>query len=361
MSRRSPYRAHFNSRAEREAKRARRAKKAKSSFCLFCPSCPFCFPLTASQNPSQGHSHRSNFLTEFARILKPLLAPGVLKRIPLSNKIQPISGESMKVRICLAAFCFLIFHCSAAYGQPPKKNDRSAEWEYKQLTNNPSDELLNLYAKEGWEIAAAAGGDYIKVILKRSKSHPLFRTQTSELPKPEPPPKKPTCKLTLAQAPVIRGLRLGITSDELFTIFPANERQEFDRAQQLKNAELPPNYGFTMFDFNLSNYATRDRFTGIGSLSFELFDKKVVSIRVNYSNAPSFDRPEQLMEIITRHFSLPELKDPSLSCDGFTFKVEAQNAYYGSFSIVLTDPTFKKIAEERKRADRAKNREGFKL
>lgn len=277
----------------------------------------------------------------------------------------------MRVRICLVALCFLIFHCSAAYGQTPKKNDRSAEWEYKQLSS-PSDEVLNHYAKEGWEIATAAGGggdsgSFYRVILKRNKSHALFGTQTAELPKPEPPPQNSKCKLTLAQAPVIRGLRLGMTSDELFTIFPANERQEFDRAQQLKSAELPPNYGHTSFQFNLSTYATKDRFTGIGYLSIGLFDRKVVYIRADYSNTPQFDRPGQLMEIITKQFGLPEFKDwpgyseylsnPSLSCDGFTFQV---SGYSGSFSIELTDPTYKKIAEDRKRADLAKKREGFK-
>jgi len=273
----------------------------------------------------------------------------------------------MKVRICLAAFCFLVFHCSAAYGQTPNKDNRSAEWEYKQLTTNPSDELLNQYAKDGWEIAAAAGGDYIKVILKRSRSHPLFGTQTSELPKPEPPPppQKPTCNLTLAQAPVIRGLRLGMTSDEAFAIFPTNEREEFDRAQQLKRAELPPSYGYTYFQFNPSNYATKDRFIGIGLFTFEMFDRKVVAIAASYSNTPQFDRPEQLLEIITRQFGLPEYKDwpvysggTSLSCDGFTFNVIG---YSGSFSIGLRDPAYKKIVEDRMQADKAKKREGFKL
>jgi len=273
----------------------------------------------------------------------------------------------MKVCICLVALCSLIFHCSAAYGQTPKKNDQSAEWEYKQLTYNITDELLNHYAKDGWEIAAAAGD--LRVILKRNRSHPLFGTQTAEMPKPAPPPPpKPTCKLTLAQAPVIRGLRLGMTSDELFAIFQASERQEFDRAQQLKSAELPPNYGYTSFQFSPYNYATKDRFTGIGNLNFGLFDRKVVSIGANYSNAPQFDRPGQLMEIITRQFGLPEFKDwpnyneyvsnPSLSCEGFTFQVDG---YSGSFSIRLTDPTFEKIMEDRKQTDRAKKREGFKL
>jgi hypothetical protein len=279
----------------------------------------------------------------------------------------------MKGRICLVALCSLIFHCSAAYGQTPKKDDRSAEWEYKQL-NNPPDDLLNHHAKDGWEIAAAAGagGDgsgYYKIFLKRSKSHPLFWTQTAEMPRPEPPPppQKPACKMTLAQAPVIRGLRLGMTSDELFAIFPANEHEEFDRAQQLRSAELPPKYGHTFFDLYTSKYPTKDQFTGIGNIRFDLFDKKVVSIIANYTNTPQFDSAGQLMEIITRHFGLPEYKGgprseywngTSLSCEGFRFQVSGLS---GAFSIVLTDPTYKKIMEDRVQADRAKTREGFKL
>ncbi|MBO0858460.1 MAG: hypothetical protein J2P21_08350, partial [Chloracidobacterium sp.] len=100
--------------------------------------------------------------------------------IPLSNKTQSIQGVHMKFRICLVAFCLLVFYCSA-YGQtqtPP------AEWEYKQLEYphppNINDEAFNYYAKNGWEIVAVDGG---KVILKRSRSHPLFGTKT-----PEPPP-----------------------------------------------------------------------------------------------------------------------------------------------------------------------------
>src|SRR5262249_48742601 len=138
-----------------------------------------------------------------------------------------------------AVLCLSIPNYPATYGQTSKKNERLAEWEYKQL-HSPSDELLNHHAKDGWEIADAAGGGgdggvYI-VILKRSRSHPLFGTQTAEFPNPAPPPQTPKCTLTLAQAPAIRGLRLGMTSDELFAIFPAQEREEFDRAQQLKGA-----------------------------------------------------------------------------------------------------------------------------
>jgi hypothetical protein len=273
----------------------------------------------------------------------------------------------MKVRICLVALCCLVFYCSTAYGQ-------TAEWEYKQFTNNISDELLNHYAKNGWEIAAAAGGggdsSWFKVILKRSRSHPLFGTKTPEMPPSQPPPPpKSTCKLTLAQAPVIRGLRLGMTSDELFAIFPANEREEFNRAQQLKSADPAPNYGYTNFQFNLSNYATRDRFTGISSFGIGLLDGKVVSINADYRDTPLFDSPGQLMEVITRQFGLPEFKDwpnyyeylssPSISCEGFKFQAHVGGR--SSFSIALSEPTYTKIVEDRRKADLARKREGFKL
>jgi len=283
----------------------------------------------------------------------------------------------MIVRISLVALCSLIFNCSAAYGQAPKKDDRSAEWEYKQLSR-PSDEVLNYYAKDGWEIAAATGGggdstNFYLIILKRSKSHPLFGTRTPEFISPEPLIyyQKQKCKLTLAQAPVIRGLRLGMTSDELFAIFQANGREEFDRAQRLKSSELPPNYGYASFQLDPSSYATKDRFMGVSSLTLGLFDRKVVYISAYYPNTPVFDRTGQLMEVIPRQFGLPEFKSwpgysefleywdtPSLSCDGFTFQV---NAVRGALSISLADPAYKKIWDERKKADLAKKLGGLKF
>ncbi|MBO0858459.1 MAG: hypothetical protein J2P21_08345, partial [Chloracidobacterium sp.] len=177
------------------------------------------------------------------------------------------------------------------------------------------------------------------------------------------PPQKLTCNLTLAQSPAIRGLRLGMTSDELFAIFPASyDREEFDRAQKLKTAVLPPNYGHTIFSFSVSSYTTKDRFTGISDFNFELFDGRLVSITAQYSNVPNFDSLAQFMEIVTKQFGLPEFKEwvpelngLSLLCEGFTFHA------HGIGSITLIDPSFKKIMEDRRKTDEVKKREGFKL
>ena len=279
----------------------------------------------------------------------------------------------MKVLVCFSVLSLMTLHCLEAYSQTQKKNDRSAEWEYKQLSN-PTDEIINHHASEGWEIATAAGGRsdnsgiFYYVFMKRHKSHPLFGTRISEYKKPEPPPQISNCKMNLAQAPVIRGLRLGMTSDELFTFFPGNERQQFDRTEKLKRAEIPPNYGFTSFQFSPSEFSTTDRFKGISSFNIGLLDRKIVSISANYYDTPQYDRIDQLLEVISRQFNLPEyqtwpgyrenMSSASLSCGEFTFYV---NGYSSSFNIGLTDPTFQKVVEDRRLADRIKKREGFKL
>jgi hypothetical protein len=267
----------------------------------------------------------------------------------------------MKVKICLAALIVLVFHCPAAYSQTPQKSNRLGDWEYKRISG-VSDEVLNHHADEGWEVVAAVEST---LVLKRSRTHRLFGTPTTDLPKPAPPPPS-TCKMTLAQAPAIRGLRLGMTSDEVFAIFPTSEQGEFNRAQQLKGADLSPNYGYTRLQFNPSNYATKDRFTGIYDLAFELFDRKVVSISARYS-APQTDRPAQITEIIAKQLALPEIKtwpgyseysySLTLPCEGFRVQIGANS---GSASIFLTDPSYEKIKEERRQAELAKKLSEFK-
>jgi hypothetical protein len=278
----------------------------------------------------------------------------------------------MRKYFCLVLVALLILDCSVVNSQTPRRNGRSAEWEYKQLSD-PVDTTLNHHAKEGWEVASASGGAndngiFYRVILRRHKSHPLFGNPISELPKPESPPENPPnpkCKLTLAQAPVIRGLRLGMTSKELFDIFPANEREEFERTQRLNSAEPAPNYGYSSFQFILSNYATKDRFTGIGAVDVGLFDKKAVSLGVLYINTPQFDDLKQLIDIIAPQFGLPEYKDwpgsgyQPIVCDGFMFGVSGFN--HNRFTIMLQEPTYTKTQRERRLADLAKKRVGFKL
>jgi hypothetical protein len=277
----------------------------------------------------------------------------------------------MKTFICLCVLAFVTLHYSVGYGQTPKNNDLAAVWEFKILSN-PSEEILNLSTKEGWDIVTSAGGGgdggFFKVIMKRHKSHPLFGTKISVYKKADPPPQISSCKLTLAQAPVIRGLCLGMTSEELFTFFPGNERQEFDRKEQFKRAELAPFYGYTSFNLSANEFSTTDRFKGISHFQFGLLDRKLVYIDLRYENTPQFDTMEQLMEVITRQLGLPAYKEwsgyqkygtiQSIGCDGFIINVHGIS---NSFSIQMIDQSYEKIRNDRRQADLAKKREGFKL
>ena len=101
----------------------------------------------------------------------------------------------MKALICLSVLSLVTLHFSSSFGQTPKKNDRAEEWEYKQLSN-PTDDIINHQAKEGWEISTAVGGKNeggftYYVFMKRHKSHSLFGAKLSDLAKPEPPPQSP--------------------------------------------------------------------------------------------------------------------------------------------------------------------------
>ncbi|HEX5085689.1 MAG TPA: hypothetical protein VFY40_26950, partial [Blastocatellia bacterium] len=86
-------------------------------------------------------------------------------------------------------------------------------------------------------------------------------------------------------------------------------------------------------------------------------------------STPFFDNTAQLMDIVTRQFGFPEFKDwpgyseyssnPSLSCEGFKVEVKLYEGHL--YSISVTDPEHRKIMADRRKADLAKKREGFKL
>jgi len=95
--------------------------------------------------------------------------------------------------------------------------------------------------------------------------------------------------------------------------------------QKLKSAELPPNYGYTDFQFNVSNYRPGS-FTGIGSL-LQLFDRS--SLYGLLSEHSLLYNTGQLMEIITSSWVYRNprtgrvtmnIRKPSLSSKDLAFK-----------------------------------------
>lgn len=75
------------------------------------------------------------------------------------------------------------------------------------------------------------------------------------------------CSLTPVQAPLVRGIKLGMRGEEILALFPeSNQRPEVKAA--LGNAEDYPNYGVARLFFQPSMYPAiwKDRFAGIDGI-----------------------------------------------------------------------------------------------
>ena len=141
------------------------------------------------------------------------------------------------------------------------------------------------------------------------------------------------CTLKLSQAPAVRGVKLDMTLDELFSVFPGLSEQ----VAYLVNAEGYPKFGYASFAITPLNYSTKDRFTGIEQYYVMLFDRRVVGLSVDYAAFPIGARwrnTDDLVQIFSESLHLPSYKSwvaeqtyprRILNCDGFQIAVTAAN------------------------------------
>jgi len=90
---------------------------------------------------------------------------------------------------------------------------------------------------------------------------------------------------TPAQAPAIRGIKLGMSAQEILSLFPGSgERPDIKYA--LDHSEGFSNYGVATFSFHLKNHTPADklRFAGVNILSVTLFDGRVAELWVDYTS-----------------------------------------------------------------------------
>ncbi|MBL8208020.1 MAG: hypothetical protein JNM09_27550, partial [Blastocatellia bacterium] len=157
--------------------------------------------------------------------------------------------------------------------QPPAQR-----WEYKTVYN-VSEADLDKLGDEGWELVASAfnpGPNSLYYTLKRPKSADAPK-YVEPAKRPAPPPHTPACNLSLTQAPIIRGLRLGMSVDDLIELFPGANPNEFKG--KVEQAKEEPSLGHLYFGFSGTQH--KDRLEG-QNFTVNLFDGKVTSFRVQY-------------------------------------------------------------------------------
>jgi hypothetical protein len=112
---------------------------------------------------------------------------------------------------------------------------------------------------------------------------------------------KPTCQLTLAGAPDIKGLRPGMTTEEVLALFPGSK----DDAEVRASLSRPPSqFGVSSFLIRPDKYESKEKFAGVSQITFTLLDGRVSSFSVGY-NGPEYSHVDKFVAKFIEGTNLP--------------------------------------------------------
>ena len=178
------------------------------------------------------------------------------------------------------------------------------------------------------------------------------------------------CTLKPAQAPVIRGVKLGMKTEEMLALFPGSSDQDGIKSA-ISKPEGYPHFGVIGISITPSVYSTKERFAGIADYNFLLVDGHVGQYQVDYlppPAGPKWTRPEDFVAKIIEAYKLPPVAnwttDPSigfwriLKCDGFQLRASTMN-FQGSLIVSTTEAPWT-LQQQRQAAFEESIRRDFK-
>jgi hypothetical protein len=112
---------------------------------------------------------------------------------------------------------------------------------------------------------------------------------------------KPTCELAFAQAPVVNGLKLGMTRDNLLALFPGSKNDVEVRASL---SSPPTEFGESSLLIRTNKYESKDKFAGITQIRFTLLDGRVSNFYVGY-NGPQYSHVDKFVAKFIEGTDLP--------------------------------------------------------
>lgn len=111
---------------------------------------------------------------------------------------------------------------------------------------------------------------------------------------------QPSCTLKISSAPVIKGLKLGMTSDEVLALFPGSK----DDAALRPSISAPPGrFGNSSFVITPSKYGSAE-FEDVSQVTFRLLDGRVSNFTVNYKG-PEWPHVDKFIEKFIEDKNLP--------------------------------------------------------
>jgi hypothetical protein len=170
----------------------------------------------------------------------------------------------------------------------------------------------------------------------------------------------PATPCTVKAAPVIRGVKLGMTTNDALTMFPGSRDNEFVKSA-LAATESSASFGVTSFSLFPIEYAGKERFTGISYFHFIFVDGRLVQYGVEYDHPP-WPHTEDFINKIAGAFQLPTAENwtqgqgyRALDCDGFRLRASVSNRR-GSLGVETGDDPYKIQGERRAKAEEEERR-----
>ena len=174
----------------------------------------------------------------------------------------------------------------------------------------------------------------------------------------------PAIPCAVRVAPVIRGIKLGMTTNDVLMIFPGSRETEMVK-DALTRGESHESFGLTSFLVFPSQYSSKERFSGISSMNFLFVDGRLVQYGVAY-DGPPWPHSDDFINKIASVFKLPSAENwivdqgvyKAVNCDGFRVRTSVNNS--GASISVLTGEDPFKIQTERRAAAEEKQRQDFR-
>ena len=290
-------------------------------------------------------------------------------------------GRLMAVGIVFVSSTF----ASAALAQ--QNANQPQKWEYKVVNycdpeNQAIDEreIIQYLGEEGWELVSAD----TRHVSETTTCLVHYFKRTGGVESNQITKRQPQCSVPLDRAPSIRGLRLGMSADELLSLLAFNNDSRLPVETALKNAGLAPNYGLATFRLSPRDSTmmeVREKFAGINNFSFTTFDGRLVEIHVTYSRRspdlyPSWTIDEWTAKI-SSSFSLPGANywEPSSSNDQRTLKCKGLEVeavinppvytifpalgIYRTPSLTIIDPSYRQVLDQRVKSDQENKQREF--
>jgi hypothetical protein len=164
---------------------------------------------------------------------------------------------------------------------------------------------------------------------------------------------KETCSLSLAQAPDIGGIRLGMTLEEVLALFPGSKENSEVRVDLGRPASQ---LGETSLVINPEAYESGSKFPGAKQIAFTLLDGRVSNFTVGY-NGPKWKHVDEFVAKFSEGRNLPAAWEgyvgmdtalKSLKCDGFEISVFAGGKNGSANNVRINDLVADRKLKERR-------------